>query len=134
MFFCCHFLGRHHNAAVRFCTCESEASTLLRYRLWTSSKNPRRAVHLDLLNLIHYSIMENKTSLHSLCQMLRWKNGLSSSQVCSLYLELFCLMYSFLNNFMLTELLITTYTYLPAPSPLVREELIIAQYTKRYEV
>ena len=48
--------GRHHNAAVRFCACESEASTLVRYRPWTKSSNlRRRAVHFDLLNLIHYS-------------------------------------------------------------------------------
>ncbi|XP_038050149.1 uncharacterized protein LOC119723516 [Patiria miniata] len=79
-------LGRIHESQFAFCRCEAEAVTLVRHHFWPSTPHsPRSAIHLDLMDLLVFLLLEARTSLHASCQTLRWKNGLTAEECSTLY-------------------------------------------------
>ncbi|XP_041481377.1 uncharacterized protein LOC121428660 isoform X2 [Lytechinus variegatus] len=85
--------GRLHNVLCTFCKCEPEAATLVRYSLWPTQLNPRKAVSMELMTFIHYMQVEAHVSLKAACQVIGFQNRLSEREVNALYSEL--IQYSF---------------------------------------
>ncbi|XP_028983462.1 uncharacterized protein LOC114842115 [Betta splendens] len=78
--------GQLCSFSVTLCTCEPETCTLLRYGIWPATpERPQTAFSIALLELFHYLSMECQVSVEGFCNMLRWKNNLSLSEVNMLY-------------------------------------------------
>lgn len=66
---------------------EEEGATLVCFKLWSATlQQPRVAFHMELMNLLHFILMEEQMSLKAACQSLGWKNGLPSHEVNTLRL------------------------------------------------
>ncbi|XP_038047894.1 uncharacterized protein LOC119738130 [Patiria miniata] len=81
--------GRLHNCWLVTCSCEEECASLVRLNLWPASPDqPRVAFHMDLMNLLHFLLLEGHMSLKGACQSLGCRNGLPLHEVNLLYLNL----------------------------------------------
>ncbi|XP_033743002.1 uncharacterized protein LOC117329255 [Pecten maximus] len=64
--------GRQHVRTIRFCLCEGETRTLIRYNLWPSSpKIANVAFHLELMKWAVSLLLECQVSVKGFCAALR---------------------------------------------------------------
>ena len=91
--------GRIHYVMMVFCTCEEQCLTLFRWGFWASSpEKPSAGYSLQLMRMLQALTLECQTSASGFVQMLRWKNGLSESEVHNIAFICFksCLQYKLL--------------------------------------
>ncbi|XP_025111668.1 uncharacterized protein LOC112574669 [Pomacea canaliculata] len=61
-------LGRPHTVAANFCSCESEAATLLRHGLWPATPSkPQTAFNIELMETCRVLQLEGHVSLQKFC-------------------------------------------------------------------
>ncbi len=64
--------GQHHSVYITCCGCKSIAERLLEVHLWPATPvKPKLAFTLDLMDIIHYLVLECKASLHDISNYLK---------------------------------------------------------------
>ena len=83
--------GLQHDEVIRFCKCEDEGTTLVRFGLWPSSpQQPRIAFQFSMLEMQRILQMEAHVPLHAFCKVLKQLNAfLPESLVVSYFFVLY---------------------------------------------
>lgn len=75
------FAGKQVSATITFCSCETEAETLIRYNLWPATPTkPRVVFAFSLLEWHEAMLLEAKVPTLAFCHAIRWMNKMSPRQ------------------------------------------------------
>ena len=87
--------GYHYGIVVSFCRCKTKVERLVELHLWPATpQSPRVAFTMELLDIIHASMLECQVSLHHASGMLQYLSTLKMVCTCILFLEKICLILS----------------------------------------
>ena len=74
--------GYHYGVVVSFCRCKTKVERLVELHLWPATpQSPRVAFTMELLNIIHASMLECQVSLYHASGMLQYLSTLKMVRV-----------------------------------------------------
>ena len=82
--------GYHYGVVVSFCSCKTKVERLVELHLWPATpQSPRVAFTMELLDIVHASMLECQVSLYHASGMLQYLSTLK--MVCIILVEKICL-------------------------------------------